>query len=181
MNNISGQRFSRLVAIEPVGKYHHDIVWKFRCDCGKVIDTRGWLVTTGRTKSCGCYNAERTRETHALSFGEASFNTIIRDYKYRCKRKHTEFSLDKEDFRKLITGNCFYCGKEPNQKRDNPNYLGEFIYNGIDRLDNTKGYTIENCVTCCRKCNTMKGNLNFDEFKTLIQTICKTLGTYDKQ
>lgn len=38
------------------------------------------------------------------------------------------------------------------------------IYNGIDRIDNAKGYTIENSVTCCKRCNFAKRNMSYDEF-----------------
>lgn len=39
-----------------------------------------------------------------------------------------------------------------------------FIYQGIDRLDNQKGYEIENCIPCCYVCNKAKGNRNQKEF-----------------
>ena len=37
-------------------------------------------------------------------------------------------------------------------------------YNGIDRLDNSKGYEKENTVTCCGICNKMKLTLTLKEF-----------------
>ena len=32
-----------------------------------------------------------------------------------------------------------------------------FVYNGIDRVDNSKGYTLNNILVCCYDCNTKKG------------------------
>jgi hypothetical protein len=31
--------------------------------------------------------------------------------------------------------------------------VGEWVYNGIDRVDNNKQYIKENLVSCCKKCN----------------------------
>jgi 5-methylcytosine-specific restriction endonuclease McrA len=39
-----------------------------------------------------------------------------------------------------------------------------FLYSGIDRKDNEKGYTEENCVPCCKRCNGIKGEwLSYEE------------------
>lgn len=40
----------------------------------------------------------------------------------------------------------------------------KIAYNGIDRVDPTKGYIIDNCVPCCTTCNYMKRILQRDEF-----------------
>ena len=40
----------------------------------------------------------------------------------------------------------------------------KFIYNGIDRIDNSKGYEKYNSVSCCEKCNRMKNILGKAEF-----------------
>ena len=48
---------------------------------------------------------------------------------------------------------------------------GDYVYNGIDRIDNNKGYTIDNIVPCCAKCNYAKGKLTLQEFKELIEGI----------
>ena len=36
--------------------------------------------------------------------------------------------------------------------------------NGIDRIDSSKGYTVENSVACCKYCNTAKNTMSVDEF-----------------
>lgn len=35
---------------------------------------------------------------------------------------------------------------------------------GLDRVDNDKGYTVENSVACCTRCNTMKSTYCLEEF-----------------
>lgn len=55
--DITGQRFGKLVAIEPTDrKKRQSIIWRFRCDCGNVIEKPIKEVTakTNATSSCGC-------------------------------------------------------------------------------------------------------------------------------
>ena len=46
---------------------------------------------------------------------------------------------------------------------------------GIDRVDNTKHYELNNCVSCCSTCNKMKMNLTKDKFIDKILEIFKNL------
>jgi hypothetical protein len=58
---------------------------------------------------------------------------------------------------------------------------GIYTYNGIDRVDNSKGYTPENTVPCCKICNKIKGTGDVQTFKQTLknwvkqayQTLCK--------
>lgn len=60
--DITGQRFGRLVAICPTEKRDRkQVVWKFRCDCGKETEKPGYLVTSGDIQSCGCLAREQSR------------------------------------------------------------------------------------------------------------------------
>lgn len=53
--DISGQRFGRLVALEPVEKTAQGIVWKFICDCGNTHNRLAKAVRNrGSKASCGC-------------------------------------------------------------------------------------------------------------------------------
>lgn len=71
----------------------------------------------------------------------------------------------------LFKGNCFYCGTPPNKIRTHKKLHGDFIYNGIDRRDNTKGYIIDNCVSCCEFCNMTKNDTPFEEFIQWIRKV----------
>ncbi len=79
--NISGQRFGRLVAIEPVRVDKRRVaMWKCVCDCGKAIITSGTDLRRGKSKSCGCYAKDVARKvclkrntTHGMT-GTRIFN-----------------------------------------------------------------------------------------------------------
>ncbi len=62
--NLVGQRFGRLVVLKEFGSDKRgNILWLCKCDCGNEKVTRGERLRAGVTKSCGCFNKERVRET----------------------------------------------------------------------------------------------------------------------
>ncbi|AAC96857.1 hypothetical protein PBCV1_A490L [Paramecium bursaria Chlorella virus 1] len=73
---------------------------------------------------------------------------------YKSKMKNKDFQLTKEQYVTLCQENCTYCGR----------MCTETHTNGIDRVDNTRGYILDNCVSCCGSCNIAKGTLNVEEF-----------------
>lgn len=154
-------------------------VWNCICDCGTRKTVLQQQLTNGSSKSCGCLRNEivskRLKETpihtNSKSFGESNFNHLFREYREGAKRRKIEFNLDENSFKKLSKQNCFYCGIEPKQIMNHPRSNGEYIYNGIDRYINSKGYDIKNCVSCCGICNKMKMDLDGDIFLKKIQQV----------
>jgi len=55
--DISGQRFNKLIAIEPTEKRNGSgcIVWKCQCDCGNSRLVPSKYLLDGSVKSCGCH------------------------------------------------------------------------------------------------------------------------------
>ncbi len=57
--DLIGQRFGRLVALEPISKRDFRcIVWKCKCDCGNLTFVRSSYLLKKSTKSCGCLRRE---------------------------------------------------------------------------------------------------------------------------
>ena len=77
-----------------------------------------------------------------------------KSYIARAERKELAFELTREMFDTIRNSECFYCKKENTDTHSN----------GIDRDDNSIGYTIENTVSCCGECNYMKGSLHKMEY-----------------
>lgn len=48
---------------------------------------------------------------------------------------------------------------------------GEYHYNGIDRKNNSKGYTLENAVPCCGQCNIAKASFTEHEFISWVRMV----------
>ena len=60
--DLTGQRFGRLVALEPTDKrYRSTIIWRCRCDCGNACEVPSAWLRKGLTRSCGCLQDEARR------------------------------------------------------------------------------------------------------------------------
>jgi len=172
--NEVGNVYGRLTVIKEVGRNGAGgVLWQCKCICGNIKVTDGYRLRSGATKSCGCFQKDRVRETIMLPNGHAAFNGLYSQYKYFAKKRELVFELTKEDFSFITKMNCFYCGKEPAQKAGKTDLNGFYIYNGIDRIDNKKGYTINNVVPCCGHCNMAKGNMTIEEFRSHVLAITK--------
>lgn len=75
------------------------------------------------------------------------------------------------EFGDLTSRNCHYCGVEPRQVHKPKGSNGAYLYNGLDRLDNAVGYTVENCVPCCYTCNHAKGKMSVEAFKVWLNRL----------
>lgn len=137
-----------------------------RCECGREKMILENSIRDSSTKSCGCLWRENVfgKYNPAIPDGGAARNTLYRNYQARALRDGLDFSLTSHEFHELTVQSCHYCGREPSQRINSKYAGGAFIYNGIDRKENQVGYVKGNCVACCKRCNTMKGNLSYMEF-----------------
>lgn len=63
LKDITGQKFGRLTVIElSPRKGGHTSWWWCKCDCGNIVEVGKNSLTSGNTKSCGCYGSEKARE-----------------------------------------------------------------------------------------------------------------------
>lgn len=58
--DISNRRFGRLTAVSLIGRRNGQTLWRCVCQCGRVVVTRSCRLTSGETKSCGCFAREQT-------------------------------------------------------------------------------------------------------------------------
>lgn len=151
--------------------------YKFECKCicGNKRVIRQWtLLKSENNKSCGCKFKE-LKQRFILADDKAAFNKIFRGYKISADSRNLDFNLSFDEFKKIVKSNCFYCNVEPKQVSKSKS--SSITYNGIDRVDNEKGYTSSNVVACCGFCNVAKNNLSIEEFKMKIEKIYKNLGS----
>jgi 5-methylcytosine-specific restriction endonuclease McrA len=112
--------------------------------------------------------------------GEVGLGKLIRNYENCAKARGWKFLLTREQIVEITKKNCHYCGSPPQSIMGNfgSHYLAkennkhtEYVYNGIDRVDNSRGYEIENCVPCCSKCNHAKYKLSVEEFLSWVKRV----------
>ena len=99
-------------------------------------------------------------------------------YRHSAERRAIDWQLTKEQVYVLFAGNCHYCDTPPNTRYNRAGCVQTFVYNGIDRVDNSKGYTIDNVVSCCKHCNFAKSEMSVDEFKEWIQRVTKRIDLF---
>lgn len=145
------------------------------CICGKIFKARTESIKAGTTKSCGCLRGDLVSKKNSLPNNLGALKLIYRYYEHNASKRKLEFLLSLEEFSKLVFNKCNYCGIEPqlsvlgiNTKNRRPK---EIYYNGIDRIDNSIGYKINNCVSCCSICNAAKSDLSNVEFHNWIKRL----------
>lgn len=141
LRDITGVRYERLVAIRVAHTDHRgQVSWLCKCDCGKYTRVRQLL--SGRIKSCGCYFKEM-QHTWVTKHGryKTPEYTTWSALRQRCnnprnKRYHRYGGRGiKVCARWQSSFESFYkdMGPKPSLKHT------------IDRIDNDKGYSKQNC------------------------------------
>ena len=169
-----------LVRTDLVGK---NKIWVCKCVCGE--EKVFWKYSSIlKQDTCGCgidsvgYTAKQRR----------SVNSRLQGYKSGAAKRGLVWELTYEDFVRISTADCFYCGVKPKSwdcmtnspslQKDSPNVNPEdyvITFNGIDRFDSEGGYTLDNCVPCCTYCNRAKSDLSFTDFKRHIKRVYECL------
>lgn len=84
---------------------------------------------------------------------------IYASTKSKAKKRHIIFTLNKEEFINWFNKQekvCVYCERtEKEAIKDKNRHCNRLT---IDRKDNQKGYSSNNIVLCCHRCNTIKSN-----------------------
>lgn len=166
LDDITGRIFYPWQVIRRHDNNHR--LWHVECkNCG-IQATKNKYETI---RSGGCRNCS------LLQKGYAGLNNLLVTYKNNAKKYKREFSFDIEQFREITSAVCHYCGSPPaktfacNKGRNKKSRWGDYTFNGIDRLDNSLGYTPHNCVPCCHVCNRAKNNMKVVEFVKYITRI----------
>lgn len=161
VDDISGKRFGRLVAIRYAGKSNgKQTLWECKCNCGNSVIVHQQNLISGHTKSCGCYNREVSIERNT-THGDTNTRIyrIWHDMMLRCySPKHKSYYLYGEK-------GIAVCQewKEYNKFKKWALNNGYEENLSIDRIDNAKGYEPSNCrwATDVQQGNNTNRNLMF--------------------
>jgi hypothetical protein len=106
-------------------------------------------------KCVGCGGKIWRHETEEDKIASKSFT----NYRYQAKKRGYEFTLTRTEFLNIISMPCYWCGSH-----------GKI---GVDRKNNTLGYTLENSVPSCKRCNYAKNDMSIDEWTDWIRSIAQ--------
>lgn len=88
---------------------------------------------------------------------KAALPSRYRSYMNRANKKGIPFELSVDEFNIICRGLCVYCGTSSRI--------------GVDRINSSDGYTIDNSQPCCGTCNIMKFTLSEEAFLKHLRTI----------
>lgn len=104
---------------------------------------RGREVARIRAKKYAATEAGRLSRNRSLKKYQQSLLGKFKKYRTAATDRALGFSLTISQFKELWGKPCFYC-------------LTPIEKIGLDRVENSTGYTTENIVPCCATCNRMK-------------------------
>ena len=153
--DMTGRVIGRLLVIEECGRDSSgQVLWRCRCECGKVIVVRGSDLRNEHTTSCGCYRRERSAEAHTTHGMRKTrlYRTwldllqragAVKGASEKAKRNYQDRGITVcdewlvfENFRDWALSHGYSDDLE------------------IDRIDNDKGYCPENCRWVSKRENT---------------------------
>lgn len=172
--DLSNQKFNLLTVLKKIKSINKRGAYLCLCDCGKLkkVQTYRLKHKTNPQKSCGCLTSSHTDpEKPRLSSAKTVYRSTYKDG-----------NLSFEDFITLSQKPCYYCGSPPSNsansfrnRSDNSSQFsiinGDFIYNGLDRKNNSRPHDRDNVVPSCSTCNWSKGRMSSKEFKIWIKKV----------
>lgn len=151
-DDMIGMRFGKLVVIERADDEKGLTTWKCKCDCGNICNVPKKRLLNGYTKSCGCLRNENKYIVHGKS--KERIHKEWRGILHRCKNpsaSHYENYGGRgitvcEEWKGTNGFINFYNWSMENGYSDNLT---------LDRKDNNKGYSPDNCrwVTHMENCH----------------------------
>lgn len=135
--------------------------WECQCECGRIKEVNGYTLKAGKTKSCGCKVPECTAATHRthgktgtpeykswIKMKERCFVTTCKAYPDYGGRGITVCERWKDCFENFLED----MGRRPSKKYS------------IERKDNSRGYSPDNCVwaTAKEQARNTRRNVHFE-------------------
>ena len=170
--DITGNRYGRLVVLHREGLSNSHITWKCQCDCGRIVEVVGNNLKNGHTKSCGCYAKEKCVE-RATKHNMCHDRLCKEWYRMLNRASNTKWS---EAHRYALRG-IDVCQEWKESFETFQKWALENGYSNelsLDRIDNDKGYSPDNCRWADRKtqCRNKSNNVIIEykgEKKTLAE------------
>lgn len=154
--DLTGQRFGKLIALEPDlsicnSKNKKRTTWKCKCDCGNIVTITTDALRSGKTKSCGCLKG--IDYIIGEKFGRLTVIEKLQGGQYLCKCDCGNYTVVKTS--NLKGGNTKSCGCLQKERTSESNYkslIGQKFgkLTVVKRVENNKhGHVCYLCQCDC--------------------------------
>lgn len=155
---------------------------RYCMDCNKRMEIRKCDMDRhkGYCRSCAAklnQIAAAKKAQKLLRSKHKPYSSLYRRLKQTAEREGRSLTLTYEDFLEYTKiGKCQYCHDSVTWAEYNLEKNG-FGYN-LDRMDNSKGYSKNNCTVCCKNCNRAKASrYSYEEWHGMTEYFRKKRGS----
>lgn len=148
--NLTGKHFGKWTVVGRSEKrntwFPFQKRWNVVCDCGNHQDIDGANLRRGEATNCGC--------SRNAAFRKRPYEALFHLFERAVERTARTSTITYEQFAMLAEqDSCHYCGDSVSFKKYSPRSAAY----RLDRKDNSKNYSTDNVVVCCKNCNYAKG------------------------
>jgi hypothetical protein len=166
--NLSGERFGKILVIDKSEIRGRCINWECECDCGKKCLISTGNLLSGNSQSCGCSNHKQGSDSpfwkgykkiSGRTFCVAQSNAEKRGIYFNITINELADLFDKQN------GKCALTGWDLILEKDSRNTAS------IDRIDSSKGYTVDNVQWVHKQVNIAKNTLSQERFLEICKSV----------
>ena len=151
--------------------------WLCKCTCGEIRSVNRSTLVNGRSQSCGCKPSEKKKginATHGMSKTRLYHEWV--SMRRRCKSENTKDAKTYHDRGIMVCSDWEHSFEAFRDWAVNNGYTDSMT---IDRIDNSKGYSPDNCrwVTIEEQQSNKTNNvfIDYNGEKWCLRTLCVKL------